>query len=176
MKHKGLADKAISGAKWTYLGTVGRIIAQFLGQILLSRILGPAPVGMFAYSFLVVSLMTLILEMGLGSALVQRQELDRRTIGVASSRLVVAGSIGAVAQWFLAEAIATNVFNQPTAALLIQVMSGSYILSAISVPIIAQLRRNMAFRDLQKSQMYSYFVSYLIVGVVAALLGMVAAL
>ncbi|RZS58199.1 oligosaccharide flippase family protein [Sphaerotilus mobilis] len=168
---KGLAEKAISGAKWTYIGTAVKVVAQFLGQILLSRILGPTSVGQFAYAFLVVSLVTLILEMGLGSALVQRPVLDRRTIGIVTSRLTIVGTVGALVQWYFAELIAVKVFNQPSAIDVIQAMSGSYIVSALSVPLIAQLRREMAFREIQRSQTYSYLVSYLLIGVAAAALG-----
>ena len=77
MEHsnKSLTEKALSATKWNYLGTVGRILAQTIAVIILARLLGPEAFGLFAIAILITGISSIVIDMGLGSALIQKNSL-----------------------------------------------------------------------------------------------------
>jgi PST family polysaccharide transporter len=162
----------LHAVRWNYLGTAGRIVAQFVSQILLARLLGPESTGTFAYAFLVVGLCALAVEMGLGAGLVQARELDEREIGAACTRLLLMGALMAGAVYMAADAIASAVFAAPQAAPVIRAMAPTLLISAATFPASALLRRELHFGLVQAAEVGSYVFGYLIVGVGCAFAGL----
>jgi PST family polysaccharide transporter len=167
-----ISSRALSAVRWNYLGTVGRIAAQFISQILLARLLGPEPTGVFTYAVLVVGLCSLVVEMGLGAGLVQARELDEREIGVVCSRLLLIGVALAAVVYLAADAIAGAVFAAPQAAPVIRAVAPMLLISAAVYPASALLRRDLHFGLVQGAEVGSYVFGYLIVGVGCAFAGL----
>ncbi len=168
----GLAARALRGVRWNYLGAMGKIVATFLSQILLARLLGPQLYGLFGYAFLTVMLMGVIAEMGLQAALVQAPTLDDAVFATACGRLMLAGSVAAIAVFLLADVIATTVFSAPQAAPVLRAMAPTLLVSAMNAAATATLSRDLEFKVIQLAGLGSYVVGYLVVGVVAAQLGL----
>lgn len=168
----GLAERAIRGLRWSYLGMFGRIFAQFVSQVALARLLGPEPMGVFAYAFLTVTLCALIIEMGLGQALIQAPELTDEDVGTACGRLLLIGSVGAAGLYLCAESIANELYSAPNATPVIQAMAASVLVSGATASASAVLRRDIEFKITQLAEVGSYVLGYLIVGVAAAWLGL----
>lgn len=84
---------------WSFGGVLAQALPQVLATALLGRLLEPADYGVAMASGLVVALVALCADAGLGSALVQRQNLEGRHWGVAQTLALTAGSLagGAVA-------------------------------------------------------------------------------
>lgn len=168
----GIAERALSAVRWNYLGTAGRIAAQFISQIVLARLLGPEPTGVFACAFLVVTLCVLFVELGLGAGLVQAPRLDNRQIGTASARLLLMGAVTSLVVYWSADAIATGVFQTPQAGAVIRAMAPTLVLSAAALPASALLRRELEFGVVQGAEVGSYVFGYLIVGIACATFGL----
>jgi lipopolysaccharide exporter len=168
----GIAERALSAVRWNYLGTVGRIAAQFVSQIVLARLLGPEPTGVFACAFLVVTLCVLFVELGLAAGLVQAPQLDDRQIGTASARLLLMGAVTSAAVYWSADAIASGVFQTPQAGAVIRAMAPTLLLSAAALPASALLRRELEFGLVQGAEVGSYVFGYLIVGIACATFGL----
>ncbi len=169
---RSISERALQALRWNYLGTAGRIAAQFVSQIILARLLGPEPTGMFAYAFLVVALCALFLEMGLGAGLVQSRQLSDQQIGTACGRLLFMGCVSSLTIYAFADVIADVVFSTPEAGKLIRAMAPALLISAAAFPASALLRRDLEFRIIQVAELASYVFGYLIVGVTAAYFGM----
>ena len=88
-----LTERSLRAVKWNYLGTVGRVLAQFVSLVVLARLLGPEPTGLFGYALLLISFVCLATEMGLSAALVQAATLSRAELGSALSRLFLVAVI-----------------------------------------------------------------------------------
>lgn len=168
---KSLTERSLRAVKWNYLGTIGRVLAQFVSLIVLARLLGPEPTGLFGYALLMVSFVSLATEMGLSAALVQAANLSRAQLGSAVSRLFLVAVIVCVVLFVLAEWIATFLFNTPQAAPVLQAIAPSLIVSALSIPPAAMLKRELQFRALTLIGLGSYIFGYLFVGIGVALAG-----
>lgn len=167
-----LLGRALTGLRWNYVGTVGRIAATFVSQIALARLLGPEPFGQFGYAFLIVTMLALMIEMGLQAALVQTPSLQRDDIATAFGRLLLAGAIAASLVAVFADVIASHVFAAPQAAPVLRAMAPTLIVGAATAVATASLSRDIEFKVIQLAGLSSYVVGYLFVGVVAALNGM----
>lgn len=172
MSSTGLASRAIRGVRWNYLGTVGRISATFVSQIVLARLLGPEQFGLFGYALLTVTLLSLVVEMGLQNALVQAPELDQQVVAVACGRLLLAGGVVATVVFFLADVIAAQIFAAPKAASLLLAMAPTLVVGAATAAATAMLVRDIEFKVIQLAALASYVTGYLVVGIAAALMGL----
>ena len=169
---RSISERALSALRWNYLGTAGRIAAQLIAQIMLARLLGPEPTGVFACAFLVVSLCALVVEMGLGAGLVQAPQLDAREIATVSTRLLLLGLMFSLAIYATADVIAQQVFSTPQAGAVIRAMAPALLISAAAFPASALLRRELEFGVVQAAEVGSYVFGYLIVGLSCAFLGL----
>jgi lipopolysaccharide exporter len=172
MNARSISERALNAVRWNYLGTVGRIGAQFIAQILLARLLGPEPTGVFACAFLVVMLCALVSEMGLGAGLVQAPQLNDQEIGTASSRLLLLSLVFVLAIYAAADVIAQQVFSTPQAGAVIRATAPVLLISAAALPVSALLRRELEFGVVQAAEVGSYVFGYLIVGLSCAFLGL----
>ena len=66
----GLKKQGISAIIWGASGSVLRICLQFAGQIILARILGPEPFGIFAVGIVIVFFSTIFADAGLAYGLI----------------------------------------------------------------------------------------------------------
>ena len=168
----GLTARALTGLSWNYVGTIGRIVATFVSQIALARLLGPEQFGLFGYAFLTITMLALVVEMGLQMALVQVPELKDEDIARAFGRLLLAGTVAASLVALLADAIALHVFAAPQAAGVLRAMAPTLIVGAVTAVATALLSRDIEFKVIQLAGLGSYVVGYLIVGVGAAVYGL----
>lgn len=166
----GLTERSLRAVKWNYLGVVARILSQLIAQIVLARLLGPEAFGLFAVAFIVVSVGNLLVEMGLGSALVQKKQLTDEDVRFAFTWVVVAGLVMATLVFLLSDAIA-GFFHDPRVAEITRGLTPVFILQALAVVPFSLLRRDMSFKAVQGVQIVSYLFGFLLVGVGAALLG-----
>lgn len=165
-----LADKSLSALKWNYLGVLFRVGLQLVGQITLARLLGPDPFGVFAAAFLLVGLFGLVAEQGLGAALVQKKQIGDADIRFVFTRLLLGGVIVAVIAWSLAEPAAAF-FGNSQMALVVQGLAPALVVQAVGIVPLSLLKRELAFRQIQILQVFSYGVGFVLVGVVLALAG-----
>ena len=168
----GLAGRALRGLSWNYLGTVGRIVATFASQIVLARLLGPEPFGLFGYAFLTMTFIALVVEMGMQQALIQVPNLAKEVVATACGRLLFVGAVAALGVYLLADLIAVHVFSAPQAAIIIRAMAPTLVVGAATAAATAVLSRDIEFKVIQLAGLGSYVLGYLLVGVAAALLGM----
>ncbi len=160
-----LTDRGLRAIKWNYIGTIGRALAQLLSLVALARLLGPEPTGLFGYALLLISFTALATDMGLSAALVQAATLSREQLGNAVSRLLLVATAACALILLLADPIARHLFGAPESAPVLRAIAPSLIVSALSVPPAALLRRELQFRALTLTGLGSYVFGYLIVGI-----------
>lgn len=171
MTEGGLRTQGLRAVKWSYIGTVGRALAQIVSLLVLARLLGPGPIGEFGYAFLLISFLAIVAEMGLSAALVQRDSLARELLGRALTRLLIVAFAIASLVIVLSDVLATHLFSQPELAGLIAAIAPSLVVSALAVPAAAMLKRELRFKALTLIGLASYCIGYLGVGIAAAAAG-----
>lgn len=96
---KGLS----SGVRWTSVSMVGREIARTGFTVLLARLIGPDAFGIVAQATVYLGILSLLLDQGFASALIQRPTLDRympgatMTVNIGVGAVLAAVTIGIAA-------------------------------------------------------------------------------
>jgi O-antigen/teichoic acid export membrane protein len=139
--------RAARGLTWTVVDTWGRQLLNFLIFIVLARLLTPADFGLVALATVFVAFAQLVVDQGLGDALIQRREVDREHIDTAFWVAVATGTLLTGVGVVIAIPLAA-VLGEPDLAPILQVLSLTFLLSALSSIQIAILRRELAFRSL----------------------------
>lgn len=169
--HAGaLSERALTAAKWNYVGVAARVLAQFVAQIVLARLLGPVPFGMFGVCMLTVGVASILSEMGLGSALVQIGTLTEADIRVAFTRIVVA-SAGLAMLLALAAPPVAHYFGDGGLTWPLRGIALSVFIQGLGVVPLGLLRRRLELRAAQIAYVAGYFTGFVLVGTALALAG-----
>jgi O-antigen/teichoic acid export membrane protein len=144
---RGLGGRAARGLTWTMVEIWGRQGLNLVVFILLAHLLTPADFGLVAFATVFVGLAQVVVDQGLGDALIQRRELSRSHIDTAFWVAIVTGLMLTLIGLALAIPVAA-IFSQPALGPILQVLSLTFALSGFSSIQIGLLRRELAFSRL----------------------------
>jgi PST family polysaccharide transporter len=166
---RSLKQRAIHGIFWASAENWSRQLISLIVFMVLARILAPADIGLYAIVTVVIALMQIFLDNGVGEAIVQRRELepDHLSAGFWVNTIVSVALAGAAI--FLANSIAA-LFGEPALKSLIPVASLIIVIGSLSSIQQALLRRNLDFRSLAMRTVASILISG-VIGVGMALAG-----
>lgn len=157
----------VSAAKWGAAGTLARIAVQIVAQLILVRLLGPEAFGVYAVGAITLGLAAFLVDMGVGPALVQKQELSDADIRYAFTLQLMIGISISVLLFSFSPWIA-RVLNQPDSTPILRVLSVVCLISAASSVSQNILRRRLDFKSLHLGQVSSFVFGYFLCGVVLA--------
>jgi PST family polysaccharide transporter len=142
-----IAKKIFIGTAWTVIGQIARQVISLVVVAILARLLSPGDFGLVAMGYTVKALAYVFASVGMGSAIIQRKELDEDHLSTAywSSFMagilmtaVVAGSSPFVS-WF---------FNRPELTWIIAVTAITFTFGGISSTHRDLLERKMKFKHI----------------------------
>jgi PST family polysaccharide transporter len=165
----GLQERVARGLTWTLIDTWGSQLLGLVIFVLLARLLLPVDFGLVALAAVFVAFAQLMVDQGLGDAVVQRPTLTRRQLDTAFWASILTGLIITVAGVVLAIPIAIVLGDRRLEPIL-QVLSATFLLTALSSIQMGLLRREMAFRSLAIRKLTAVALSG-VVGVGMALAG-----
>lgn len=157
---QSLASKSITALKWNYLGRLISLSLQFTIGIILARLLGPEPFGLVAIALFVQGLGNLFAEGGLGSALIQSQDISEHDIRSVFTTQILIGMVISTTVAGSAPLLAAF-FNEPNATPVIMMMALSFTIQAIGQTASALIKRNLEFKKIQIISLISYCIGYL---------------
>ncbi|GAB2567775.1 oligosaccharide flippase family protein [Nocardia heshunensis] len=139
-------DKGLSsGVRWSSVSMVGREIARTGFTVLLARLIGPDAFGIVAQATVYLGILSLLLDQGFASALIQRPTLDRYMPGATMTINIGVGAVLAVITVAVAPAWAAFMHTPDLKWVLIAI-APSLIVRAASITPRAMLWREMEFR------------------------------
>ncbi|GAA4674591.1 lipopolysaccharide biosynthesis protein [Frondihabitans cladoniiphilus] len=163
-----LASSAARGAGVTLAGQLAKILVQFGGLLVLSRLLTPLQFGLLASILAVVGVGDVIRDFGLSSAAIQAKNLSRgQTNNLFWINTGFGTLIGAVV-FFLAGPI-SDLFHSDQLTPLTQVLSLLFVINGVSTQYRAQFNRDLKFTLLAGGDVAGQLVG-LIAAIVLALL------
>jgi len=165
----GLRKKVARGFTWTLVDNWGSQLLGLVILLILLRLLNAEHVGLVALAAAIVGVAQLFVDQGLGDALIQRPSLTRGQIDTAFWTAVTTGCLLAVLGVLAAAPLAALV-GEPRLEPLVQVLSVSFLLTALSSVQMALLRREMAFKSLAARRLIA-IAGGGIVGIAMAFLG-----
>jgi O-antigen/teichoic acid export membrane protein len=165
-----LTARTTRAARWRLGGAVVGAGLQFGVGVLLARLLAPADFGVVALAYVVLGLARPLCDVGIGDAIVQRQELTNRHVRTAATFSVLMGIAVAGVLVVLAPALASMMRDARVVPVL-RVLSVALAIRSTAIVSDAMLRRQLEFRPQVVIETGSYVVGYGCVAVGLALFG-----
>lgn len=154
-----MAQKSVtSGFLWKTMEQYGVIGTQFILQMFLARILNPEDYGVVAIVIIFVSLSNIFVQSGLGTALIQKKEINEVEISSVFNFSFVIAAFLYILLWILSPYIA-NYFNMPELKSLLKVASSSIFFNSLNSIQSAILTRELKFKTFFFSSLISLIVS-----------------
>ena len=147
-------DRFVRAVHWTVTISTATTLVQLGITPIVARLLGPFDFGLFALANVAVIFASHITGTGLADAIIREPNLDRETIGSAillSWLLSIGSALLTIALAPLA-GIGSPIGEKETLNGLIRAMSLAILISGITVPAQALLRREFRFRELAMLQ------------------------
>jgi O-antigen/teichoic acid export membrane protein len=163
----GLTGRALAGLFWTFSGTGVQLVVQLLVIMALGRLLTPAEFGLMGAAAVIIALSQIVSQVGVGPAIIQRQELDSLHIRVAFSLSGILGVLLGVIVWFAAPAIAAF-YRIPAVEPVLRGMALLFPIDGLNTVGESLLARQLRFRLYAALDVGSYIVGYACVGVFLA--------
>ena len=165
MKGQSVGSKIVSSLVWKLMERGGVQIIQFVVSIVIARLLEPAAYGTVALITIFVSLATVFVQSGLGSALVQKKDVDSLDFTSVFYFSFIVATIAYLLLFLLASPI-SYFYNLPDLKIILRVMALTLFPGAVNSIQIAVLSKSMKF----KLQFYASFVSVLFSGLLGIIL------
>ncbi|HUG47570.1 MAG TPA: lipopolysaccharide biosynthesis protein [Candidatus Limnocylindria bacterium] len=147
LDNRGLRQRVQRGLLWTLLDSWGRQLLGLSVFVVIARLVSETDIGLVALAAVFVAFAQIFVDQGLSDAIVQRKTLARGHIDTAFWISMGAGVLLAGAGVLLAIPIAQLV-NEPELQPILQILSFSFVLTALSSVQVGLLRRELAFKSL----------------------------
>lgn len=141
-----LNQTVIRGGMWVAFGFVGQQAISLLRSLVLARLLTPEDFGLVGVVTLMIFAMSMLTDLGVESALIQRAEISDRFVHTAWSLMMFRG----VALFVLAQVLAPRIawaFDRPDAESLLRLGAVSFVLASVAAVPMSLLLRGLRYRD-----------------------------
>lgn len=147
-----LKKVAVSGVKWSSIAFTVRRVLAFLTSIILARLLSPSDFGLIAMASLALGFIELFKDLGTASAVIQRKQISEELL---SSVFWINAGFGLIVSsgLYLLSPYVADFYHEPQVTPLIEVLSLSFFVSALSIVQSSLLTRAMAFEKLAKYEL-----------------------
>jgi len=154
---------------WDFTGKMVTQGMSFIVSIFLARLLEPTDFGLIAMVMVIIGMASVFTDIGLGGALIQRRRLHRVHYSSVFYFNIVIGLLLTFLTYFAAPWV-SEFYNNVELLPLVQVMSVSFLLGALSSVQSTRLRKELNYALLTKIGLGSSLVSG-VIGVSLALYG-----
>jgi O-antigen/teichoic acid export membrane protein len=165
-----LTSQTLSGMFWTAGAGGANALLKMVVLVVLTRLLTPADFGVVGAALIIVGFSEIFSQLGLGPALVQRQELEPRHTQTAFVASLVFGLLLGGLVWALAPYLATF-FRIAGSVDVLRALAWLFPLHSVAIVAGCLVQRDHRFRWLAHRDVVSYGLGYGLVGIALALAG-----
>lgn len=145
MTNTKLASKTAKGVAWNYLSFgLGKGLVLITTAVL-ARLLTPEQFGVVGYATLAVSYLAVLKDLGLGSALIQRQEQVEEAADTVFTLNLLLGVVLTLLTLLVAPLVA-RYFREPMVTPILRVLAFSFVINALGAIHTVRLQRQLDFR------------------------------
>lgn len=168
--HQGLTRQTVGGLLWMGSGKAAYTLLQLLVLSVLGRLIAPADFGVVSAALVVMGLSTIVSNLGLGPAIVQRPQLEQRHVETAFTASLVLGAGLGAAIWLVAP-LAADFMHMEGVTPVLRALAWVFPLHGLGTVASSLLARNLEFSWLAGRDVFTYGIGYGVVGVGTALMG-----
>ena len=144
-QYQEVKKKAASGMGWNYLSFGLAKILNLVTISILARFLVPEHFGLVALATLTMDYLSVVNDLGLGAALIQRREKIEEAANVAFTLNVLAGAFLTLVTFFAAPYVAIF-FKEPQVTTVLQFLGLTFLITSTGSVHNILLQREMNFR------------------------------
>jgi PST family polysaccharide transporter len=164
-----LKQKAVSSTAWGFLDKGSNVVVSFIIGIVLARLLPPSDFGLIGLAMIVVGFGQIFVNLGLGPALIHKQDITQRHIRVVFTTSVIASIILALVV-YLGAPLASVILDSNQVKPIVEALSVIFIIAGLQIPSRAILTKRLDFKHLFYVSL-TKSVLYGIVTITLALMG-----
>jgi O-antigen/teichoic acid export membrane protein len=149
-----LRTRVLKGLSWSLLQTWGTHLVTFIVFLVTARLLGPDAFGTVVIAYTVLGALTMVMDLGMGDALIRARDVDQRhhdtvfwSLAVASAVLVLV--LVLVSPW------AAEWLDQPRFQTVMRVTALSLPITALGLVPAFILRRSLQFKPLALRSLFA---------------------
>ena len=142
----GLRSKVIHGLRWNLIGTVGIYLLRAVRGIILARLLMPEDYGLTAIAVTALALLSLLVGMGFGAALIQKDTKDISRYADASFWAILVVSIVLVVATSFAVPWLARFYKDTRLEMIFYVMLVGFLLRGVGAVPESLVYRDMQFK------------------------------
>ena len=140
-----IKQEMISGIFWTAVQKYSGLIVQIIVTAILARLLTPEDFGVVAVATVLIAFFTLFTDMGIGPAIIQKQDLTQEDLNSIFSFTIWGGILLAVL-FFLAAYPISAFYKEDSLALICQLLSVNLLFAAWNIVPNALINKNKRFK------------------------------
>ncbi|MBG0784872.1 MAG: lipopolysaccharide biosynthesis protein [Anaerolineaceae bacterium] len=168
--NENLGSKTVNSVRWNIISVILTSVFQLIHTAVISRLLEQSAFGLLAMANTVLRFAVYFSRMGVGSAVIQKKELSKDDIQVASTISIILG-LCVTLVIYLAAPLSNFLFKSEDVVQVVRVLSLTMVINGFNLVPVSLLRRNFRFRALMISEFVSYFIGSIVVGIPLALFG-----
>lgn len=162
---QNLTHRTFVGLFWAFSGSGMQAVLKLVVLGFLARLLTEADFGIVALCITVTAFTDMFAKLGIGLAIVQREEIEERHIRVGFSLTIILSVVFAALLWALSPPIAAF-YGEPTLIPLLRVLAFGLLVDGIGGIARSLANRDLNFRLRAGTEAVSYFVGYGLVSIV----------
>ncbi len=169
MSQVDIKQKAVKGMFWSFCERFGSLLILFVANVVLARMLSPEEFGLVGILMAFVMMSQILIDGGLGNALIQRQNITKADSSTVFFTNVIVAVVCYFALFFCADTIALF-YDQPLLSDLLKVLGIVVVIDAFGAVQNNLLMKNIDFRRITIVKVGAALLST-IVAIVAAIYG-----
>ncbi len=167
---KSLRHKTARGFLWSFGSAGSQAVLQIVSLAVLGRLLTPSDFGIVAAAMLVVGFTTIIAQVGVSAALVQKPVLTAEQTGAGIVVSLLSSVVLGVAVWFLLPVLGP-LLGLPAGATGLGLLVLIIPLTGIAAVPLGLLQRGLRFRGLATVDIIAYAVGVVGLSIILAVIG-----
>ncbi len=169
MKNADVKQRVINGSFWTIFSNISSNAVSFAVTVVLARLLTPEDFGIVAISAVFIGVVTLFQDLGMGSAIIQRRNIDDDYLATSFSVSLISGIAIAVVLGAASPFVA-YFYGKDILKYILLFSTIGFLLSPFTTIHTTLLTKELEFRKLALVNILSQVVSG-VISVALALLG-----
>lgn len=161
-------EKTIKGLFWGYLEKLGGEVVALIVSIVLARLLGPEAYGIIPLVTVFISILTVIVQGGFASALIQKKDADHKDFSTVFYFQLILSSVLYTGMFFAAPIIA-DFYDNSYLTPIVRVLALTLIIGAFNLVQHAYITKTMQF----KKYFFASFTGTVVSGVVGIALAFI---
>lgn len=160
----------LNAGLWIFLAKIWNHLAQLSVVMILARLLTPDEFGIVAVVQVILSLTQVIVQFGIGAALIQAKHLTQNAERSALTLMLSSALIMIVVLYYLSEWLGI-MLNVPELPEVMPVVLATFFISAAMNPSASLLMREMRFKLLAGIDIVTFTIAYAVLAIVLAYAG-----